>query len=163
MWRFLVVCTTFSQLCGTNAILQNSTESSQKTGFMELGSFVTIKPAIEDQTYCGKTHPAYCTTKISLDSQNRTVARAGRLSPAIFQCPLLNSKKISTGLISWFRFDTLQPVGYYDFGLRRAFTTNSFDGILALYNDSGLLVKETSRMVVDRFSSDFLIKLRLFL
>ncbi|KAE9552939.1 hypothetical protein FO519_003853 [Halicephalobus sp. NKZ332] len=150
MWRFLLVCTTFSQLCGTNAKFSNSTEKLQ-IGSMEFGSFVTVKPALEDQTYCGKPHPAYCTTSISLDSQNRTVARASRLSPAIFQCPLLKSTKFSKGLISWFRFDSSEPIGYYNFGSKKAFTTNSFNGMFRIFNDSGLLVSETSRMVVDRY------------
>uniref|UniRef100_A0AC34Q2P7 Uncharacterized protein n=1 Tax=Panagrolaimus sp. JU765 TaxID=591449 RepID=A0AC34Q2P7_9BILA len=158
MWRFLAFYVTVLQLCGINGTSTNQTATTTSipvttTPYMEFGFPVNLSSTNSDyQTFCGHDHPAYCTTSITLDAENRTVARALRLSPAIFLCPLMNSTGFeSKGIISWFLFDTTQPIGYYDFNTMTAHTYEIHQGVYEVYNDSGLLILESTRMVVDRY------------
>lgn len=167
MSLIFVICVIISQIYYIDAIVPTdliATEHLSTTPFMEYGEAITINPlSFYDETFCQRPHPAYCTTKLSLDDFNRTVARTERLSPAIFTCPVVNitGNATNTGLLAWFRFNTSEYIGFYDFDTKLANTSFNNFGLFKIFNDSGLLVTEVTRKVVDRFVLCFDISLLL--
>uniref|UniRef100_A0A914YUB6 Ig-like domain-containing protein n=1 Tax=Panagrolaimus superbus TaxID=310955 RepID=A0A914YUB6_9BILA len=112
---------------------------------------VTLRPGSTLQLYCNGTHPAYCLTKISLDTENRTIARGLPQSYAAFKCPLLANLNVTNGITKWYLFNTSTLIGFYDYSNSFSKTSWTRNGSYKVLEDGGLLISEGRREYVNPY------------
>uniref|UniRef100_A0AC34FGF1 Ig-like domain-containing protein n=1 Tax=Panagrolaimus sp. ES5 TaxID=591445 RepID=A0AC34FGF1_9BILA len=152
MWKFFIFYVVIAiniKLCVAEK--NGSADNATPTTTPYMTDEVTLRPGSTLQLYCNGTHPAYCLTKNSLDTENRTIARGLPQSYAAFKCPLLNNINVTNGITKWYLFNTSTLIGFYDYSNNYSETTWTRNGSYKILEDGGLLILEGRREYVDRY------------
>uniref|UniRef100_A0A7E4UPY0 Ig-like domain-containing protein n=1 Tax=Panagrellus redivivus TaxID=6233 RepID=A0A7E4UPY0_PANRE len=142
----------FLQICQSQASAISADASLLLASRPDFGDEVTTVGTYTE-VFCNHTHPAYCTTTLSSDNKNHTIARAVPLTNAAFLCPALDNQTDPAASISWFYMEptTTNLIGTYTVATKSANTTWTADGSYTVLTDGGLLLTNVHRKLVERY------------